>query len=783
MEAARKGGGDMNSKKYRHIGKATPRKDAREIVTGKAQYINDTKLPKMLYGKFLRSPYPHANIKNIDTSKAQAYPGVEAVLTHRNCPEWKAGDPPHKKILNSKMRFVGDGVALVAAKTVEIAEEALELIDVEYEQLPAVYDVEEAMKPDAPQLYDEFPGNVFPRGCPSFGPRALQEIVIGDVEKGFRQADFIVEGTYTYENFANPLPPEPPGAIANWEGPEQLTIRVATQSPFICRVRGQSALNFVDMRIISTHCGGSYGTKNQCLDSILYASALAKVTGRPVKVYYTKEEHFNAFTLRLGSRIHGKVGIKNDGSVTALSGEWLVNTGASSTFTRGQVATACGEAQAILRCSNWNLQPHVVCTNQNPSGIVRGFGGQELSSALIPLLTIAMEKVDIDPVEFFKKHFVKAGNGYYWRDGNWWVCRGVDYSKAMQKGAKVFGWKDKWKGWGRPTALDGTKRRGVGVGIHGNADVGESNSEAYVKLNPDGTAVLYVCASEAGQGQRSSLCKMVAEVLNLPLEKVNITPPDTLTNPFDAGLVGSRGTYATGSAVIAAAEDAKRKLFKLAAPLLGVKPRDLHTRDGGIYVKGNERMFPWIRAMGGPAHTITGMGNFKTDFSLPSFMMIFVEVEVDIETGKTELLRVVAATDCGQIIDPLVLEGQLHGALGAAGIDTALLEETVFDKPLGRILSCNMIDYKWRTYPDLPEFQNVILETPIPSHRFKALGVGEIATAPGPSAVLMAIYNAIGKRITNYPVTPDKILKALELPPKKESSYNVSLEEQKGGNK
>jgi CO/xanthine dehydrogenase Mo-binding subunit len=749
------------SKEYRFIGKATPRKDATDIVTGKAEFISDIKLANMLYGRVLRSPYPHANIVHIDTSKSEDLFGVKAVLTYKDVPDWKGGLPPHVRVLDSKVRYVGDAVALVAAETEEGAEEGLELIDVKYERLPAVYDVEEAMKPDAPQLYFEFPGNVLPPGCPLYGPKALQEVVLGDVEKGFEEADIITEGTYKYENIPNPLPIEPPGVIVKWESSKKLIVWSATQTTNVVKLSAEKLLGSVDVRSIGVACGGSYGTKTNYWQLILPAAALAKVTGRPVKLCYTKEEHLATFTLRLGSRIHGKVGIKKDGTVTAMSGDWLVNTGAFSHLTQGQVAVGCGEAQLMLRCPNWNLKPKVVCTNRNASGTVRGFGGQELKCAFIPILTEAMEKADVDPVEFFKKNFVKPGDGYYWRDGNWWIYRGIDFSKAIEKGAEVFAWKHKWKGWQKPTALNGSRRRGVGVGVHGNADIGEDVSEAYVRLNPNATAVIHICISEHGTGQRSSLCKMVAEILRLPLDRVNITPPDTLVNPFEFGPVGSRGTYAMGSAVIAAAQEAKQKLLGRAALMLKVNPEDLETEDGVIYARDKpEVRVPWITVIGSFS-TFMGQGRFEPDFSMSNFAMIFVEVEVDMETGKVELLHIVVATDVGQIIDPPSLENQLHGCLGAAGLDSALFEESILDKHIGRILNVNMIDYKWRTFLELPKFQNVILETPVPTHIFNAIGVGEITTAPGPSAILMAVSNAIGKRMYDYPLTPDKVLKAL----------------------
>jgi CO/xanthine dehydrogenase Mo-binding subunit len=748
------------SARYRFIGRSTPRKDALDIVTGKATYIDDLKLPDMIYGKALRSPHPHANIKQIDTSRAEALSGVRAVLTYQNVPEWKTGMPKHLSVLDRKVRFVGDAVALVAAESEETAQEAVELIDVVYEKLPAVYDVEEAMAPDAPRLFEAFSGNIVPP-FPAFGPKTIDQVVSGDVAAGFAEADFISEGTVSYENIANPLPIEPPGVIAEWGDADHLTVWSGTQSASWHRFIMQSKMGFPDIRAISVQCGGSFGSKNYSPQPLFYSAALAKATGKPVKFCYSKEEHFGAFVLRLGSRFRGKIGMKKDGTVTAVSGRWFIDTGAYCDMSQAQVAVGCGEAQLVLRCPNWNLKTHLVCTNRCASGVIRGFGGQELESSFAPILHELMNKANLDPVEFFKKNYVKPGDGYTWRDGYHWVSRGKDYSQAMDKGAEAFGWQDKWKGWLKPTAVEGNKRIGVGVGIHGNADVGEDESEAYVRLNPDATAVIHVLISESGMGQRSSLCKMVAETLQLPLECISITPADTLLNPYEFGLVGSRGTYAVGSAVIKAAEDAKKKLFEMAAPKLKASPENLETKDGNIFIKGKpEASLSWKKVIG-LMRTCTGTGRFEWDFSLPNFLILFTEVEVDIETGKINLARVLGASDVGQIIDPLSIEGQLYGALGSAGIDSAIFEESVLDKKSGRIMNMNMMDYKWRTFLELPRFQKTILETPFPIPSFGAIGFGEISTSPGPGAILMAVSNAVGKRFISYPLTPDKILKAV----------------------
>jgi CO/xanthine dehydrogenase Mo-binding subunit len=747
---------------YRFIGKATQRKDAREIVTGSITYLSEMKLPNMLYGRVLRSPHPHAIIRKIDKSRATALPGVRAILTYEDVPDWKGGRPRQMPILDSKVRYVGDGVALVAATTEAMAAQALGLIDVEYDQLPAVYDMEEALKPEAPQLFPESPGNVLDPAMPAFGPKCLHNLIIGDVEEGFREAHVVVEGACSYENIPNPVPPEPPGCIALWQEPNSLTLWLSTQGAYQHKV----TLNYVfdgkvDVRTIGGPCGGSYGSKFMSWQIILQATALSRATGKPVRLFLTKEEHLATFTLRLGSRIRARIGMCKDGRVTAVSGEWLTDTGVYSATTQAQICVGCGEVQLVVRCPNWDLRSKIICTNRSASGIVRGFGGQELKCTLIPLLSLAMEQLDIDPLEFFKKNYLKPGDGHYWRDGEWYVYRGVDYTKTMKEGARVFGWKEKWKGWLKPTESRGAKRIGVGVGVHGNSDVGESVSEAYVRLEPNGTATIHSSVSEHGTGQRSSLCKMVAEVLQLPLDRIFLTPTDSAVTPYDFGPVGARCTYTMGSAFISAAEEARQRLLERAAPFLDTAPGDLETIDGMIFSKRNpEKKIPWGVALG-PDHTVMGHGRFEPDFTLANCMISFVEVAVDIETGKVELLRVVNATDAGQIIDPPSLENQLNGCLGSAGIDSALFEETVLDRSTGHILNANMIDYKWRTFAELPAMENVVLETPFPTHRFRAIGVGEVTTAPGPSAVVMAVSNAIGARLYDYPVTPEKVLKAL----------------------
>ncbi len=584
---------------YRYIGKHVPRRDGIDVVTGGSTFLDDIKFSNLLQGKVLRSPHPHAFIKNIKTSKAKEVEGVRAIITFENVPDWKFGNPPIR-LLDRRVRYVGDAVALIAADDEEIAARAGRLIDVEYEILPAVFDDFEAMKPGAPQLYDDLPGNLLPLGDPVLGPTSATEIVMGDVKKGFEEADVISRGSFGYDNIPNPIPMESPGAVAHWEEPDRITVWILSQAVWLNKNIFSAIFgDKVRIRVIGGPCGGSFGSKIMSWQVQCYAAALSKATGQPVKVAFSKEEHLACFVLRPATRLDAAVGMKRDGTITAVEGSWLLGTGYYSMTTQAQVAVGCGEAMIAVQCKNWNVKPKIVCTNRNASGIVRGFGGQELKCALFPLMSRAMERLSLDPFDVLKKNFIKPGDGYFWRNAQWYDYRGIDYSPAMDRGAETFGWKEKWKGWLKPTSVNGSKRIGVGVGVHGNADIGEDISEAYVRLDSDGSVTIHSCLAEHGTGQRSNAVKSVAEVLQLPLELIDITPGDTMVTPLEWGPAGSRGTYAILSAVISAAEDARRKLLELAAPMLDAGgPDDLDTADSIIWLKSDpQKRLAWRQVL------------------------------------------------------------------------------------------------------------------------------------------------------------------------------------------
>ena len=754
----------MSEKGYRHIGKNVTRFDAVDIVTGKTIFLNDYKMKDLIYGKSLKCPYAHARITKIDISKAQALPGVHGVLyygnMHEMCKGWGLNQPPVCPVLRREASYAGDVVALVAADTEQIAEEACGLIQIEYEELPAVFNTWDAVKPDAPLVHEEFDSNILPN-VPFIGENMMDHLVRGDVEKAFAECDYVLDGEDAYDSLGCPMAMEPPGVIMKYEKGRMFawpTSQVAMMYGGAIGGRMQG----LPIETTTFNIGGGFGNKAELPLISMQTAVLAVATGRPVKMNMTKTEQLAIHDQRIGMYIKGKVGIKGD-IIHAIQGTIYLDCGAYNCCGQWQMGVGLGECQvAFGKCQNWDLEGKLVMTNHVQTGAVRGFGGQEIKAVLMPMTMKAAAKAGVDPVDFIAKNFSETGDGWFWRERNWYECRETDWKPVIYDAAEKFGWKDKWKGWNIPTSTDGHKAVGVGVSVHGNADIGEDNSEAYVRITPaTGLVYLHAGIAETGAGQRSNIRKYVAEMLDMPVEKVILAPCTTEANPFDAGPIGSRCTLTLGTAVTKAAEDALRKLLEAAAGPLHASPDDLFFRDGMIYYKSRSDK-PIHPAMLLPfATTITGYGQYLADYSKSNFNIYFAEVEVDLDTGETSLKKVLVGTDVGQIIDPATLEMQIHGGFGAAAADTGLLEENVLDKSTGRILTGNMIDYKWRTFDDFPPVDTVIHESQPEISRFKATGFGEISGAPGPAAMMMAISNAIGTDYVEYPASQEGILKAM----------------------
>lgn len=756
----------MSKIEYRHIGKNVTRFDAADIVTGKSIFLDDYKMKDLIYGKALRCPYAHANITKIDISKAEALPGVHAVVYYGNMPEicktWGLNTPSITPVLKDYAAFAGDTVALVAADTEQIAEMACDLIEIEYEELPAVFSTVDAVKPGAPLVHKQFDSNILPN-VPFIGEDMLMHLKRGDVEKAFAECDYVVEGENEYNSLGSPMAMEPPGVIIKYEQ-GRLKAWPTSQCAMLYGPCLTGRVGMIPVETQVFNVGGGFGNKAPLSSISLYTAVLAVATMRPVKMNYTKTEQLIVWDERIGMYIKGKLGIK-DGIVHAVQGICYLDCGALNECGQWQMGVGLGECQvAFGKCQNWDVKGSLVMTNHVQTGAVRGFGGQEIKACLMPLAMEAAAKAGIDPVEFCIKNFAQSGDGWYWRNQEWYDCREQDYAPVMAHTAEKFHWKDRWKGWNVPSWVseDGKKARGVGVSVHGNADIGEDNSEAYVRFVPfTGLVYLHAGIAETGAGQRSNIRKYVAEVLDMPVEKVILAPLTSEANPFDAGPIGSRATLTLGTAVTRAAEDCLHNLLNAVAGPLHASPDDIFTRDGMIFYKN--RPDQPIHPMGLLPFglTVTGYGKYEADYSKSNFNIYFSEVEVDLETGATELIDVMVGTDVGQIIDPATLEMQVHGGFGAAAADTGLLEENVLDRTTGRLLTGNMIDYKWRTFDDFPHIEANIEESLPEISRFKATGFGEISGAPGPASMMMAISNAIGADYCEYPASREGILKTL----------------------
>jgi len=745
------------------VSTSPPRVDGVEKVTGSAKYAADYRMPNMLYGKIKRSPYPHARLVRIDASKALAMKGVKAVLSHENVPRVKHAGAPAPRvgtlvadqyIFDDKARFVGDGVAAVAAVSEEIAEEALDLIEIEYEQLPAVYDMHEAMKPDAPSIH----GTEKNLAGPPF------RIERGDVAKGFEEADYIFENTY---RTGRPVPcyMEPNACLCHFDSSGKLTIYSATQCAFMVRGILSEVLDIPahDIRVIVEHMGGGFGAKQDLYQHEFICALLAKETGRPVRMEYTRKETFLGGKTRHPCDVYLKQGVKKDGTITAREVHFISNTGGYASHGLGITAVGCLDIQSLYRCGdNMKIEGISVYTNCPIAGAYRGFGAVQAFFALDTQLDEIAQALGMDPLDIRLKNAVGHGD----MSPSEHAIHGDGFEAALRKGAEAFGWAERKKR-GQPDNPYIRRGWGIGTEMHSSGaypDIKEQ-SNAVIKVNEDGTLNLLVGMADLGTGTQTMVAQIAAEALGVALKEIRVISGDTDTVPFDIGAYASRTTYIGGGAVLKAANDLRDQILKLAAEKYETPVDGLVIRDGTITSTSDDSVRTTIKDLvrgegGVPQRSLIAHATHEPHVAY-SFAAHFVEVDVDIETGQVEVKDVVAAHEIGRAINPVAVEGQIQGGL-QQGIGHSLTEDLVVDPKTGRTLNAGFVDYKMPLSVDMPKIKVLVLEdAPDPEGPYGAKGIGEDPIIPIAPAIGNAIYDAIGVRLRAFPFTPERVLKGL----------------------
>ncbi|MDP2659932.1 MAG: molybdopterin-dependent oxidoreductase [Dehalococcoidia bacterium] len=750
---------------YQTVGKPVARIEGLAKVTASTQYGVDLSLPRMLYARILRSPYAHARVVRVDTTAAASLPGVRAVLTADDSPpvaynavysglsdKYVKHLVEDQRVFDEVVRYVGEPVAAVAAEDLLTAERALELIEVEYEPLPDVLDVEAALAPGAPQLHPHGPNNLVGR------PIVFQ---MGDLEAGFAQADVVIEDRYTTPRHQG-CPMEPHVCLASWDAQGKLTIWTSTQIPFrvrfvLARILGLSEGR---LRVIMPQVGGGFGTKQEVgIEPI--CALLARKAGRPVKLELTRTEEFSCTTTRHAAIMDLRMGAKKDGTLVAMDGRLLLDTGAYVCHGLGVATLASVSFTGIYRCPNLRYEAKVVYTNHPIAGALRGFGQFQVLFPIESHMDMLAEKLGMDPLEIRLKNHIRTGEV---DPRTRFVLESCGLDECIQEGARRIGWEEK-----RSAPKGGTRRRGVGMGclmdVSGAKPFLPEQSAAILKCNEDGSVALLTGVADSGQGIRTALAQIVAEELGIGVEQVHVTAGDTEITPFDLGNYASRTTYVAGMAVRKAALEVKRGLLEVAAEMLEARQEDLTWEGGRIFPKGTPQGALSVAQVARYAqHTkavsIMGSASHQPPHNAPAFGAHFAEVEVDTETGRVQVLRVVAANDVGMAINPQDCEGQIEGGV-VQGIGFTLGEELLFDEA-GHAINPRFSEYAVPGPEGLPEIETVLVESHEPSGPYGAKGVGDIVVSAMAPAIANAIYNATGARIRSLPLTPEKVLQALE---------------------
>jgi carbon-monoxide dehydrogenase large subunit len=738
------------------VGTPTTRIDALEKALGHGKFAADIQLPGLLHGKLRLSDQAHARVLSVDTREAERLPGVRAVLSAWNTPEYRFGSEFHDQTLFAREKVLHRGsiLAVVAAVDQQTAEEAVRRIHVVYDPLPAVTDVLEAIKPDAPIVHEQLA--TYPGVNPAHirGNICSQSMVAwGDVSEGFRQADYLFEHTFTtstvHQRYLEPM-----ASVAQLEPGGKLTLWTSTQGTYVVRSRLASLLGLPlhQVRVIVPHVGGGFGGK---LQTVLepYCALLAQRTGHAVKIVLSREEEFYLGKPRSAGVIHLKTGVTRDGLLLARQALMYFDTGFACHPRSTEIAPTV--VRGPYNIPHVRFEAYCVYTNKMGCGSFRGPGGIQAHFAGESQIDIICRALGFDPVEFRRRNGVREGS----TSGAGVRLRHVGMRQALDRASAAAG-------WGTPLPQQPGKRVGRGLACGEWRLGGGRGSGAWVKLNEDGTVHLIAGMSEIGSGSSTAMVQIAAEVLGVGAGAVALVSGDTETTPFDTLTAASRVTVSVGNAVKRAATDARDQLLQLAAERLEANVSDLDCRAGRIFVRGSpDRGFGlgelarYAQTLGpGP---ILGRGAFasRPPQSLHTFGTQIVEVEVDEETGQVGLTRIIAAHDVGCAINPQGVEGQIQGGVTQA-IGHTLMEEVKYSAE-GDPQNAGFLDYKIPSILDLPLIEPVIVEEADEEGPFGARGIGEppiLAMAP---AIANAIEDAVGVRITSLPITAEKVLQAL----------------------
>jgi CO/xanthine dehydrogenase Mo-binding subunit len=776
----------MKSLKY--VGQSSPRIDGKVKITGAAQFIDDIDFgPNLLYAEIIESPHPHAIIRKIDKTKAEKVPGVVKVVTGKDFP-YRFGLYMHDRYIfaQDRVRFVGEQVAAVIARDIRTAKQAAQLVKIDYEPLPPVLSVEDALGKKATLLHPELGSYSH---VPWFFPKAgtniahWRKVRKGDIQRGFAEADLVLEDNYTVPRYAH-CAIETHGAVGHYDYSGRLTVHTASQSPFTQRHLFAQALEPLglthkDIRVISPYVGGGFGGKAGVSMEILAAALATAVRGNPVKILWSRSQEFYNTYQRQGLDARIKIGVKRDGTITAL--EHILNWDAGAYVEYGaNVVNAAGlSATGPYRIPNVVIDSVCVYTNLPPGGPYRGFGYSEFLFGLESHINEVSQKLGIDPVEFRRKNAIRGGDS---------LAYGTEMNpngllEAIDKVATEIDWGQKIK------SNNPKKAVGKGFALFWKAPAMPPNaaSTAFLKFNEDGSLNILVSAMEIGQGFLTVMAQIAAEVLTVPPEKIRVELPDTDRNPYEWQTVASHITWGCGTAVERAATDAREQIFDVVEHGLRKDRASLYLEDeqvksrvepdfsislkdiviGGI-------MQPDGTFRGGP---IVGRGMFMPEFASalsdpetsqgghPNVHYTVgaagIILEIDKETGKMHIPKVALAVDLGKAINPDLVKGQIAGGL-LQGIATVLYEDMKFNDK-GKILNANFTDYKIPTAMDIPdEVVPILIEVAQPDGPFGARGMGEHTMIPAAPIVANAVEDALALRIKSMPITAEKIALALK---------------------